>query len=105
MDQASEAAERIGTLTSDITEAVKERPYTAAAVAGGLAFAIGALWMMRRHDTRSSYQALFSHLPDRRDISRNYDALVSRLPDLRDYRHHAQSWSDYLPRSWTRYWQ
>ena len=34
--------------------AIKERPYATMAVAGGLAFAIGALWMVRRQQPQTT---------------------------------------------------
>jgi hypothetical protein len=33
------------------------------AVAGGLAFAIGALWMVRRQQPQTTYEAMLSRLP------------------------------------------
>jgi hypothetical protein len=48
MEQVSEAAREAGrravSFTEDIADAVRERPFTALAVAAGLAFAVGALW-------------------------------------------------------------
>ena len=62
MDQVTEAAKDVGAFASEAVAAMKERPYTTIAVAGGLAFAIGALWMVRRQP-QSSYDALLSRLP------------------------------------------
>ena len=63
MDQVTEAAQDIGAFASEAVAAMKERPYTTIAVAGGLAFAIGALWMVRRQQPQSTYEAMLSRLP------------------------------------------
>jgi hypothetical protein len=42
-ETARDAGRRAVNLTEDIADAIRERPYTALAVAGGLAFAVGAL--------------------------------------------------------------
>jgi hypothetical protein len=118
MNQASEAAESVGTFASHVGEAIKERPYTTMAIASGLAFAVGALWMLQRHQRRSNYAALLSrlpNLPDRRSDWTDYwahqphsyyEALRSRLPSMRNSEASwSGSWTDYLPTSWRRYWQ
>jgi hypothetical protein len=58
-----EVSDRVSTLTSDVVRAIEERPYTSLAIAGGLAFAIGALWMLKRQQQRSSFERLCSQLP------------------------------------------
>ena len=63
MDQVSDAAQDVGAFASEVVGAIKERPYTTMAVAGGLAFAIGALWMVRRQQPQTTYEAMRSRLP------------------------------------------
>ena len=63
MDQVTEATQAVGAFASEAVAAMKERPYTTIAVASGLAFAIGALWMVRRHQPQSTYEAMRSRLP------------------------------------------
>ena len=58
-----EVSDRVSTLTSDVVSAMEERPYTSLAIAGGLAFAIGALWVLKRQQQRSSFERLRSRLP------------------------------------------
>jgi hypothetical protein len=63
-ESAREAGRRAVSLTEDVADAIRERPYTALAVAAGLAFAVGALWKLgpqRRHGT---LDALLRNLPD-----------------------------------------
>jgi hypothetical protein len=57
-----EVSDRVSTLTSDVVSAVEQRPYTSLAIAGGLAFAIGALWVLKRQQQRSSFEQLRSQL-------------------------------------------
>ena len=63
MDQVTEATQAAGAFASEAVAAMKERPYTTIAVASGLAFAIGALWMVRRQQPQSTYKAMLSRLP------------------------------------------
>ena len=63
MDQVSDAAQDVGAFASEVFGAIKERPYTTMAVAGGLAFAIGALWMVRRQQPQTTYEAMLARLP------------------------------------------
>lgn len=63
MDQVSDAAQDVGAFASEVAGAIKERPYATMAVAGGLAFAIGALWMVRRQKPQTTYEAMLSRLP------------------------------------------
>jgi hypothetical protein len=58
-----EVSDRVSTLTSDVVSAIEERPYTSLAIAGGLAFAIGALWVLKRQQQQSSFERLRSQLP------------------------------------------
>src|SRR5262245_35009203 len=43
---------------------ISERPMTVLAVVGGLAFAAGAVWMVRKSRQRSRYDALLETLSD-----------------------------------------
>jgi hypothetical protein len=63
IDQVEEAAQDPGAFASEIVGAIKERPYGTMALAGGLAFAIGALWMVRRQQPQTSYQTMLARLP------------------------------------------
>jgi hypothetical protein len=58
-----EVSDRASTLTSDVVRAIEERPYTTLAIAGGLAFAIGALWVLKRQQQQSSLERLRTQLP------------------------------------------
>jgi hypothetical protein len=72
---AHDMARRTGGLASDLSEAVRERPYTTLAVAAGLAFALGALWRMRRvAQPPASWRALL----DRMAHSPNRNRLIGR---------------------------
>jgi hypothetical protein len=50
-------------LSSDALKAMEERPYTFLAIAGGLAFAMGALWVVKRQQQQSRFQRLYGHAP------------------------------------------
>ena len=63
MDHIAEAAQDVGAFASEVASAIRERPYATMAVAGGLAFAIGALWMVRRQQPQTTYEAMLSRLP------------------------------------------
>ena len=63
MDKVSDATHDVGAFASEVVGTIKDRPYTTMAVAGGLAFAIGALWMVRRQQPQSTYEAMRSRLP------------------------------------------
>jgi hypothetical protein len=63
-DAVQDLGERAGDVAGDVATAVKERPYTTMAIAGGLAFAIGTLWMMRRQQPQSRLDALLAQLPE-----------------------------------------
>ena len=62
-----EVSDRVSTLTSDVVSAMEERPYTSLVIVGGLAFAIGALWVLKRQQQRSSFERLRSQLPSLSD--------------------------------------
>jgi hypothetical protein len=68
MEQMSESAREAGhravSLTDDIAEAIKEHPYTALAVAAGLAFAVGTLWKLGPRRPRGSLESLLRNLPE-----------------------------------------
>jgi hypothetical protein len=72
-DQLSEAAnavtEQAGNIASDIGTAIKERPYTAVAVAAGLAFAAGALWKLSHRRQQSRWDAWMAQMPDASSLS------------------------------------
>ena len=63
-ESAREAGHRALTLAEDIADTVREHPYTALAVAAGLAFAVGALWKLGQQRPRGSLEALLRNLPE-----------------------------------------
>jgi hypothetical protein len=67
-DQISEGAREAGrravSLTDDIADAIRERPYTALAVTAGLAFAVGALWKLGQQRPHGSLESLLRNLPE-----------------------------------------
>jgi hypothetical protein len=68
IDRASEAAREAGrraiSFTEDIADAVRERPYTALAIAAGAAFAVGALWKLGQQRPQTRLESLLSQLPE-----------------------------------------
>lgn len=75
-------------LASELGAAIKERPYITLAMAGGLAFAIGALWKLNQRPASSRYERLLAQMPE--------------LPHTNDMQkwlrsHNLQGW---LPHSW-----
>lgn len=56
--------ERAGGIASDVGRIIKERPLTTLTVAGGLAFVVGALWMLGRRAPQSRLDALLAQLPE-----------------------------------------
>jgi hypothetical protein len=66
--------ERAADVADEVATSVRERPYTTMAIAGGLAFAVGALWMLRRRQPRSRLDALLAQLPE----APSREALVAR---------------------------
>jgi hypothetical protein len=67
-EQIAEGAREVGrravTLTDDIAGAIRERPYTALAVAAGLAFAVGALWKLGPRRQAGTLDSLINNLPE-----------------------------------------
>jgi len=63
-ETAQDAGRRAVSLTEDIAEAIKERPYTALAIAAGVAFAAGALWKLGQNRPHGRLEALLGHLPE-----------------------------------------
>jgi hypothetical protein len=71
-DQAADKARELGEDALDLAEewlkptglSIKERPMTVLAVVGGLAFAAGAVWMLRNSRQQSRYDALVETLSD-----------------------------------------
>ena len=61
---AAEALDRADDWLKPTGLSIKERPMTVLAVIGGLAFAAGALWMMRSSKQQSRYDALVGTLSD-----------------------------------------
>jgi hypothetical protein len=59
-----EFGERASELGSEITEMVKNNPFTTIAIAAGLAFAVGALWKVSRPSPQSHLDSLRSRLND-----------------------------------------
>jgi hypothetical protein len=64
MQRANELGGRAEEIVDDIASIVKEHPYATLAIAGGLAFAIGALWKLRSPTRQSRVDALMARLPD-----------------------------------------
>ena len=61
---AEEALDRADQWLKPTGLSIKERPMTVLAVVGGLAFAAGALWMMRNSRQQSRYDAIVETLSD-----------------------------------------
>jgi hypothetical protein len=68
MEKVSETAQEAGrqavSLTEDIADAIRERPYTALAIAAGIAFAAGALWKLGPNRPQGRLESLLEHLPE-----------------------------------------
>jgi hypothetical protein len=62
--RAEEALERADEWLKPTGLSIKERPMTALAVVGGLAFAAGAVWMLRSSRQQSRYDAFLANLSD-----------------------------------------
>lgn len=66
MDQVSETAQDLGAravgLAGEFATAIRERPYTALAMAAGFAFAVGALWKIGHRRPTSRWDALTAHM-------------------------------------------
>ena len=63
-DEFEEYVEPLRTAALDVVTAMKERPNTPLAIAGGLAFTIGALWMLRQRRPQSQIEQLMARVPD-----------------------------------------
>ncbi len=63
-ETAQGMGERSLDFAGEVGTAIKERPLTALTVAAGLAFAVGALWMVGRSRPRSRLDALRARLPN-----------------------------------------
>jgi hypothetical protein len=59
-----DALDRAEELLRPVGLSIKERPMTVLAVVGGLAFAVGAVWMLRNSRQQSRYDALIDTLSD-----------------------------------------
>jgi hypothetical protein len=72
-NEMSHVADRAQDAARDLADTVRQHPYAAAAVAAGLAFAVGALWKMGNAPRRSRLDDLLARLPDipDRDSIRN----------------------------------
>jgi hypothetical protein len=94
-----EYAGGVKTIAEELGTAIKERPYTTLFIAGGLAFALGALWYQRRQQQYSSYDRLIERLPDRRQ----FDRALAHLPDSSTL----EQWLALLPgrQSLERWWR
>jgi hypothetical protein len=64
VDTTQQVGERAREAGDDIAAAVQRRPYATMAIAGGLALAIGGLWMLRTQRPQSQLDALLARLPD-----------------------------------------
>ena len=61
---AEEALDRADEWLKPTGLSIKERPMTVLAVVGGLAFAAGAIWMLRNSRQPSRYQEMLGTLSD-----------------------------------------
>jgi hypothetical protein len=82
-DVMDQAITYTGRLAAELGTAVKERPYTTLALAGGLAFAIGALWKLNQRPAQSRYERLLSQMPQLPD-SRSLHRWL-RAPNLQNW--------------------
>jgi hypothetical protein len=91
IERYESTSDRITGLGKDAVKAMEERPYTSLAIAGGLAFAIGALWAIKRQQRDSSWDRFYAQMPRwpreswRRGAHRwgresAYDRLYGQLP-------------------------
>ena len=63
-DLGEDALERLDRGLTPVGLSVKERPMTVLAVVSGVAFAAGALWMLRSSRQQSRYDALIDTVSD-----------------------------------------
>jgi hypothetical protein len=61
---AEEALDRADEWLKPTGLSIKERPMTVLAIVGGLAFAAGAIWMLRNSRQQSRYQEILGTLSD-----------------------------------------
>jgi hypothetical protein len=61
---AEEALDRADEFLKPVGLSIKERPMTVLAVVGGLAFAAGAVWMLRNSRQQSRYEEVLASLAD-----------------------------------------
>jgi hypothetical protein len=94
--QHESISERTSSLSSDALKAMEERPYTCLAIAGGLAFAIGALWAIKRQHQQSRFERLFAHGPS---LSRHSWWKDTQMPS---WSRHSW-WRDMQMPSWSRH--
>lgn len=66
-ETAQDVGKRSLDFAGEVGTAIKERPLTALTAAAGLAFAVGALWMVGRPRQRSKLDALRARLPELAD--------------------------------------
>lgn len=63
MERYESTSDRIAGLGADTVKAMEQRPYTCLAIAGGLAFAIGALWAIKRQQREATWDRLYAQMP------------------------------------------
>jgi hypothetical protein len=75
-------------LASEVSAGLKERPYMTLAIAGGLAFAVGALWKLNQRSSPSRYKRMLAQMAD--------------LPKAQDMPNwlRSQNFQSWLPDSW-----
>lgn len=61
---AEEALDRADEFLKPVGLSIRERPMTVLAVVGGLAFAVGALWMFKSSRKQSRYDEVLATLSD-----------------------------------------
>jgi hypothetical protein len=76
LDQTGEFPERAGAMARDLRAAIEQRPYTALAIAVGLAFTVGALWKLGQ--SRQPYSRLDAWLAQLPELPRREDLLPRR---------------------------
>jgi hypothetical protein len=62
--QAQYLGERVEHYAAEVASTAREHPYTALAIAAGLAFAVGALWKIRSTPQRTYLEELTARLPE-----------------------------------------
>jgi hypothetical protein len=64
IDKTEEALDRADEWLKPVGLSIKERPMTVLAMIGGLAFAAGAVWMLRNSRQQSRYDQVLASLSD-----------------------------------------